>query len=134
VHRRSNIRLHVSPREQGIPRPSRALRFGRFILGGSEPQHELPLIDIGLTRTCITFPPGTRLLRGEMFEIVRPLRMRPDVTFPSGGLRKVVALVKIVGMENDARARVVVLGGSLRKGVWAERLDDRRVAGRLYGF
>ena len=114
VRRRLNVRLHVPSREQRTPRLPRVLRVGRFILGGDEPRHELPLIDIGLTRTCITFPRGTRLEIGEIFEIVRPVRVRADIALPSGGLRKVVALVKIVGLENDVRARVDVLGGSLR--------------------
>ena len=134
VHGRSTIRLHVPSPGERNRRPSRVLRVGKFMLGGDEPRLALPLIDIGLTRTCITFPPGTRLMKGELFDIVRPVRMRADGAFPSGGLRKVVALVKIVGMENEVRARVDILGGSLRKGVWAERFDDRRIAGRLYGF
>jgi len=104
------------------------------MLGGNEPRYELPLIDIGLTRSSITFSPGTRLAKGDMFEIVRPLRMRADFTSLSGGLRRIVALVKIVGVEDDVRARVEVLGGSLRGGVWAERFDDHRIAACLYGL
>jgi len=134
VRHRSNVRLYVTAPKGGNSRRSWVLRIGRFILGGKEPQHELPLIDIGLTRTSITFPPGTLPVRGEMFEIVRPFRMNADFTPPSRGLRKVVALVKIVGIEHGTRTRVEVLGGSLRRGVWAERFDERRIAGHLYDF
>ena len=104
------------------------------MLGGKEPQHELPLIDIGLAGTSITFPPGTRLANGEMFEITRPFGMRADFAPHSRGPRKVVALVKITGIEKEGRVHVEVIGGSLRRGVWAERFDDHRIAAHLYHF
>lgn len=130
----SEVRLFVHSPNGGNRRRSRALRIGRLILGGGEPQIELPLIDIGLKGTSITFPPGTTLAAGEVFEIVRPVMPGGGFWRPSGTLRKVVALVKIVGIEQHSRARVEVLGGTVRKGVWAERFDARRIAERLYGF
>jgi len=131
---RSSVRLFLHAPERGISRRAWVLRIGRFILGGNAPRLELPLIDIGLTRTFITFPPGTPLVQGEIFEVVRPVRRPAEFTRPSRGLRKVVALVRIAGIEHESRARVEVLGGSLRRGVWAEKLDEHRIAARLYDF
>jgi hypothetical protein len=130
----SNVRLYVPSPKGGKYRRSRVLRIGRFKLGGGEPRHELPLIDIGLTRTFITFPPGTMLATGQMFEIIRPIRVHAGFIRPFRAFRKVVALVKIVGIGLEARARVEVLRGSVRGGLWAERSDERRIADTLYDF
>jgi len=131
---RSNVRLFVPSLKEGNSHRPWVLRIGRFVLGGQEPQLELPLIEIGLARTSITFPPGTPLVHGEIFEIVRPLRGHAEFARPSRGLRKVVALVKIIGIEHEVRAQVQVLGGSVRSGVWAEKFDEHRIAAHLYDF
>lgn len=128
----SKMRLYVpAPARQESSR-SGVLRIGRLILRGGGPHYELSLIDITLTRTSVTFPPGTPLAVGEIFEIVRPIRIHGEFTRPSMGPRKVVALVKIIGIEQETRALVHVLEGSVRRGFWAERVDENRLAGLLY--
>lgn len=132
MHNPPNIRLHVpSPVRKEARRPG-VLRIGRFILFGGGPQYELSLIEISPARTSMMFPPGTTLATGELFEIVRPIRVRGESVRPSGGPRKVVALVKVVGVQGGNLALVRVLAGLLRRGFWAERLDENRIADRLY--
>jgi hypothetical protein len=106
------------------------MRIGRFILGGGGPIYEIPLIDVSLKRTCLVFPRGTPLAVGEIFEIVRPIGTGGEFTRRPECPRKVVALVKIIGIEGEARALVHVLAGSVTKGYWAERVEEDRLAGR----
>jgi hypothetical protein len=120
---------HTLRRESGR---SRALRIGRFILRGRGPLYELLLIDVSLNRTSIMFPPGTHLGVGEIFEIVRPIRTGDDSPLRPKSPRKVVALVKVIGVGAESRAVVNVLWGSVIKGYWAERVDEDRIADLLY--
>lgn len=120
---------HTLRRESGR---SRGLRIGRFILRGRGPLYELLLIDVNLNRTSIMFPPGTHLGVGEIFEIVRPIRILGDLTRRLQSPRKVVALVKVIGIEGETRALVRVLKGSVIKGYWAERIEEDRIAALLH--
>jgi len=131
-HDPPRIRLFVPPIPRRESGRSRALRIGRFILRGGGPLHELPLIDVSLKRTCLMFPPGTHLAAGEIFEIVRPIRILGDLTRRLQSPRKVVALVKVIGIEGETRALVRVLKGSVIKGYWAERIEEDRIAALLH--
>lgn len=111
---------------------TRALRIGRFVLRGGGPLHELPLIDVSRERTCLMFPRGTHPAVGDIFEIVRPIRIRDDFARSPGGPRRVVALVKVIGLERETRAFVHVLGGSVIKGYWAEKIEEDRLADFLH--
>jgi hypothetical protein len=102
------------------------LRIGRYILRGGGPLYELPVIDVGRKRTSLMFPRGTHLAVGEVFEIVRPIRTRGDFARSPEEPRKVVARVKVIGVEAETRARVDVLHGSVIKGYWAERVEEDR--------
>jgi hypothetical protein len=123
--------MEMSTRVQEPGRPG-MLRIGRLILRGGGPLYELPVIDLSLNKTSIVFPRGTPLAPGDVFRIVRPLKpgleFRADPAIP----RKVVALVKVTGVEDGTRAVVHVLRGSVRRGFWAERVDEARLAGLLY--
>lgn len=123
--------MERSTKLHGSARPG-MLRIGRLILRGGGPLYEIPVIDVNLNRTSLMFPRGTPLARGDMFRIVRPLKsgleLSPDPATP----RKVVALVKVVGVEAESRAIVHVLRGSVQKGFWAERVDEDWLAGLLY--
>jgi hypothetical protein len=44
----------------------------------------------------------------------------------------VVALVKVTSVDGESRAVVNVLRGSVIKGYWAERVDERRIADLLH--
>jgi hypothetical protein len=114
------------------PGRSGALRIGRFILRGGGPVYEIPLIDVSVNRTSIMFPPGTDLAVGEIFEIVRPIRVTDDSAWRPESPRKVVALVKVTSVDGESRAVVNVLRGSVIKGYWAERVDERRIADLLH--
>jgi hypothetical protein len=63
------------------------------------------------------FPPGTHLA---------------DLTRRLQSPRKVVALVKVIGIEGETRALVRVLKGSVIKGYWAERIEEDRIAALLH--
>jgi hypothetical protein len=108
------------------------LRIGRLILRGGGPLYELPVIDVSLRQTSLMFPRGTPLAPGDMFRIVRPLMPGFEFTLDTATPRKVVALVKVIGVEAGTRAIVHVLRGSVRRGFWAERVDENRLAGLLY--
>jgi len=69
---------------------------------------------------------------GEIFEIVRPISIRRHFTRRPESPRKVVALVKVVGIDGDPGALVHVLRGSVTKGYWAERVEEDRIAALLY--
>jgi hypothetical protein len=114
------------------PRRIRTLRIGRFILHGGGPLHELPLIDVSLNRTTLMFPRGARLEEGDIFEIVRPVRITGDCTPRPGRPREVVALVKIIGLDGETRAFVHVLRGSVIRGYWAEKIEEDRLADFLH--
>ena len=123
----TSIRLFVPQtpgREHG---GSRALRIGRYILRGGGPLHHLPLIEVSKNRTCLMFQRGTRLAVGEIFDIVRPIRIRDDFARWPERPRKVVARVTIIGIERETLAIVHVLSGSVIKGYWAERVDKARI-------
>jgi hypothetical protein len=67
------------------------------------------------------FPGGTHIAVGDIFEIVRPIRFAGGFILPPGGPRKVVARVKVTGLDGERRALVQVLRGSVIRGYWAER-------------
>ncbi len=110
------------------------MRIGRFILRGGGPLYEIPLIDVSKNGTYLMFPRGLRLVVGEIFEIVRPIRISGDFLRKPERLRRVVARVKVVSVEAESRARVHVLSGSVIKGSWAERPEDDRRAPLLQRF
>ena len=131
-HDPMNIRLFVPHTLRRESRRSKVLRIGRFTLRGGGTLYELLLIDVSLNRTSIIFPPGTHLAVGEIFEIVRPIRAGDDSARRPESPRKVVALVKVIGVDAESRAVVKVLRGSVIKGYWAERVDEERIADLLY--
>lgn len=126
-HYPPNIRLFVPQNPGRELGGSRALRIGRYILRGGGPLHELPLIEVSKNRTCLMFQRGTDLAVGQIFEIVRPIRVRDDFARWPERPRKVVARVKIIAIERETLAIVHVLSGSVIKGYWAERVDGTRI-------
>lgn len=98
-----------------------ALNIGPFLLGGSGPVHDLPLIEVTRLGVYITFPTGVRPAENDVFRIVRPLWRREDPVLTSGQPRKVVAEVQIVSVRECPRVLVRVLKGSVISGISAER-------------
>jgi hypothetical protein len=129
-HNPTNLRLFVRLNPGRDHGGSRALRIGRFILRGGGPFHELPLIEVSRNRTCLMFRQGTHLAVGQIYEIVRPIRIRDDFGRWPVRPRKVVARVKILGIEGETRAIVHVLNGSVIRGYWAERVEMPRIEAR----
>lgn len=98
------------------------LKIGAFLLGGIDPIHSLPLIDVGRQGVYLTFPEGTALVENDVFRVVRPL-MRSDASIlASGNPRVIVAEVKVLRVTENTRALVQVLTGSVIKGTGAEKL------------
>jgi hypothetical protein len=98
------------------------LKIGPFLVGGREPIHDLPLIEVNRREVYLTFPEGVALAENEVFRVVRPLRRRDDPILASGQPRRIVADVKIVRVMGTTRALVWVLRGSATKGIGAERV------------
>ncbi len=130
---RPDISLFFSRSPAEASGRSLSLRIGPYILRGGGPVYELPLIDLSRRRSYLMFPRGTPLVPGDIFEIVRPLRARDGCTPGPGKVRKAVARVVVLGVDEKSRARVRVLSGSIRKGFWAERVhEDRLAAPRVF--
>jgi len=101
------------------------VKIGPFLVGGSGPIHNLPLIDVTRKGLYLTFPEEARPAENEVFRVVRPLGRRADAVLASGRPRKIVAAVKILRVEETTRALVKVLWGSVIKGMGAERITDQ---------
>ena len=100
------------------------VRVGSVIIGGKGELLELPLIDVSRRRSRIGVPPGTALAPGDLLQLVRPLRLPFSVSIPPTWARSVVALVRILAMEDQCCALVIVLKGSPIKGIFAEKIVD----------
>ena len=97
------------------------MRVGPLILGGNTIPLDIPVMELNLDGTFLTFPEETSLHEGEVFWIVRWMGTcrRPRVL--SFLPRRIVAIVKILRITGGTRAFVDVLKGSVVKGVCAEK-------------
>jgi hypothetical protein len=107
----------------GLKKFSIRIALGPFVWGGNEPIYDLPLIELRRSgEVYITFPDGVNLSVGEVYLIVRPIGLSGDGYFFLGQPRRSVAKVKIGMITGQTRAQIQVLGGSVIRGVSAEKL------------
>jgi len=100
------------------------LRMGSVILGGRGELFDLPLIDVSRRGTRIVFPETAGLAPGDLVQIMRPLRLPFSIQVPPAWARSVVALVRVIAIEDQYCALVLVLQGKPIKGIFAEKIVD----------
>lgn len=131
IQRFPNFGQRILDRIYGIPflfrmkRLTPRITLGSFVIGGSHPIYDLPLIELRRDgRVFLAFPEKANICVGESYHIVRPIYLFGDEYFALGRPRRLVATMKIVKITGNAQAQVQVLNGSVIAGVSAERIEE----------